>query len=214
MLIDTISTLGFSSSGIQVSKQCICVWRWACINACMHTQRVKNTWKACLRACPYACRLFFLSPSAALGKFAGWLCALQSVSGWIMGASGSASGSGNSKCVKRRDCPRSTRNSSWGSKPAARQTPRSSCGPQGQEKQVAHFCWPPCKGVSYRLPPRNTSNFFPATQSTKALQQMFKIRLYLGPCSRLHLVSLSWMIRGRSSALKTPLTLTVCLIII
>lgn len=67
------------------------------------------------------------------------------------------------------------------------------------------FLLTPCKGVNYRLPPRNTSNFSPATQSTKALQQMFKIKLYLGPCYRLHLVSLSWMIKGRSSALKNPL---------
>lgn len=73
---------------------------------------------------------------------AGWLCALRSVSGWIMGASGSASGSGNSKCVKRRDCPTSTRNIGWGLKPAARPMPRSSCSLQGQEKHVAHFCWP------------------------------------------------------------------------
>lgn len=130
-----------------------------------------------------------------------------------MGARGSASGSGNSKCVKRRDRPRSTRNY----RPrfemhGQTDTEIKLWAPRPGEARCL-FLLTPCKGVNYRLPPRSTSNFFPATQSTKALKQMFKIKLCLGPCNRLQLVSLSWMIRDRSSARKPPLILTICLII-
>lgn len=133
-------------TSIQKMHMCVQMSRHKCLHAHIVCE---NTRTARLRACPYACRLFlfFFPPFCSLGEIcrldaSGWLCALRSVSGWIMGASGSASGSGNSKCVKRRDCPGSARNIGQGSKRAARQTPRLSHGPPGQEKHAAHFCWP------------------------------------------------------------------------
>lgn len=164
MFIDTFSTLGVFIQWDTSIQKCICVCRWACINVCTRMHCVKNTWKACLRACPYACRLFFLSPSAALGKFAGWLCALQSVSRWIMGAGGSASGSGNSKCVKRRDCPGRTRKIGWGSLRVARQTPRSSCRLQGQEFLLT----PSLQGCELQIATQEYQQLFPGNSKLKS----------------------------------------------
>lgn len=173
--------LGFHPVGYKYPKNaCVCADEYAQTSAC-----TRGAWKhmksvfACVSLC---LQVIFCFPLCSLGEIcrldaAGWLCALRGVSGWIMGASGSASGSGNSKCVKRRDCPRSTRSVGCGSERAARRTPRASCRLQGQQKHVAPFLLIPCKSVNYRLPPRNASNYFPAALSTNALQQMFKINI-------------------------------------
>lgn len=57
-----------------------------------------------------------------------------------MGAGGSARGSRNSKCVKRRGCPRATRGISPALEGSAEQRQRSSYRFRGQQKHKATFC--------------------------------------------------------------------------
>lgn len=116
---------GFHPVGHKTSIQKMHMCVQTSMHIFMHAHIVhENTWRVCLRACAYACiyfSIFFCSLREIYRLDAtGWLCTLRTVSVWIMGAGDSARGSWNSKCVKRQDCPRSTRNIVRGLKCTAR----------------------------------------------------------------------------------------------